>query len=272
MYPDLFTIPLPWLGEKVIHTYGFMVALAFLAGLIVSTRLARRTAVKPEWVYDVIVYIVVAAILGSRLFYIAAHLEEYSKDWRQLLDFSQGGLTFMGGVAGGAAAVILYARKKSIPLWPLGDVCMPSLALGAAIGRLGCFFNGCCYGFETAAPWGVVFPVLGDNMLRHPTQLYDFLSNMGIFGFLLWFYSRRKYDGQLVVAWMLIYPFTRSLMEFFREGASAKLIGPITQGQWASVAIFAGGLLLHWALTRKGKTLMPPLPGETPPPAKPNTG
>jgi phosphatidylglycerol:prolipoprotein diacylglycerol transferase len=239
-------------GPFTIYSYGFMLMLAFLAGTLVATRLARRSGIPSETILDLTAYILLAAIVGSRLFYVALqwgyfrdHLAEIPKIWT-------GGLTFHGGLLGGILVGAWFCWRRRQPFLLLADILTPSVALGYALGRIGCFLNGCCYGAPTSLPWACQFhdpPVSGPlTPPSHPTQIYASLINLGIFA-ILWQIARRKRsDGQVFFSYLVLYSIYRFGIEFLRKGYTADVLGAgLTQAQVVSLLIAALGIaLLVW--------------------------
>ncbi len=155
-----------------IHAYGVMLALAFVAGIAMGVVNGRRIGLGTDQVLDLAVWFLVSAMVGARVLYIVLYPAQFPtvRSWFAL---TQGGLVFFGGFLATAAATIAYGKWHRISLRDLGDMIAPCLILGHAVGRIGCFLNGCCYGRPTDLPWGVVFSRLGDGLPRHPTQLYE---------------------------------------------------------------------------------------------------
>ena len=221
MYPVIFTIPL--FGGIKLHTYGLMVALGFLIGIAWVGREAKRQGLPPERLMDLCFYIVVAAILGSRLFYVIASVPEW---WKHPVDFFkiwEGGLVFYGGLIGAVIVSVWYLRKHHLNFWKVADIFMPGVALGHVFGRLGCFSAGCCYG--RAAPLGfplaVSFPddpecLAPSGIPLYPTQLIEAACELAIFFILVWFRKKKKFDGQVMLLYLILYSLVRIGVEFLR--------------------------------------------------------
>ncbi len=152
MYPILFSY-----GPFHIYTYGFFLALAFICSMYMAGREAKRRGERPEQIYDLSFYCILAAIVGSRIFdvilkwdYFAAHPLEIFMLWK-------GGLAFQGGLILGLATMLFYIYRHQMPLWTTMDIMALATPLGQFIGRLGCFMAGCCFGRECHLPWAVTF-------------------------------------------------------------------------------------------------------------------
>ena len=228
MYPELFRI-----GDFPVNTYGVLLALAFLAALLVAARLAARDGLPRERVYDLGLWILLAAIVGSKLLLLVVEPEYRAAPLRLLsLDFLRSGGVFYGGFLAALAAAYLLVRRYKLPWWQTADAFAPGVALGQAVGRQGCFAAGCCWGKPTAAPWGVKFTELGRQVTGvptdahlHPTQLYESFAALAIFFFLLWLHRRRRFKGQVVLAYGVLYAVTRFTIEFFRDDPRGDVLG-----------------------------------------------
>jgi phosphatidylglycerol:prolipoprotein diacylglycerol transferase len=238
-------------GAFKIHTYGFFIALAVLAGMFVSRHEARRMGIDADKVVDAFFYVVVAAIVGSRLFYVLTNLDLFVSAPLDVFKIWNGGLVFYGGFIGAAVVVIIYLRIHRLPLGKMADIAAVALPLGHALGRIGCFFAGCCYGKTCSQPWGVVFrhpDSLAPLYVQiHPTQLYSSASNFLIF---LLLYSCRRYkqfNGQLFWIYIVIYGVNRSIIETFRgddRGVMLFDVVSIAQVIGISSALFAVLMLI----------------------------
>jgi phosphatidylglycerol:prolipoprotein diacylglycerol transferase len=138
MFPFLFRI-----GPLSLHTYGVFVAIGFLAGITLALREARKAGMDPGKILDLFFYIVLAAIVGSRILYVLLNFHQYRGDPIGIIRIWEGGLVFYGGLILAAGVVIWYVRRNELGLWLVADVLAPSIALGHFFGRLGCFFSGC---------------------------------------------------------------------------------------------------------------------------------
>ncbi len=215
MYPVLLRF-----GKFSIYTYGFFVAMGFLVGILFAKREARRVGIDHEKITDLCFYVLIAAIVGSRLFYVATNPEMFFSDPLEIFKIWKGGLVFYGGFVAALITGFIYLKKANMPLWKTGDIMAPSIAVGHFLGRLGCFFAGCCYGKTSDLPWAVTFKhpetLAPIGIPLHPTQLYSAINNLIIFAVLLIFRRYKKYDGQLFWIYVLLYGITRSIIEGFR--------------------------------------------------------
>src|SRR5256714_14302202 len=214
MYPELFHI-----GSFPINTYGVLLALAFLAALFVAARLGARDGLARERVFDLGLWMLLGGLVGSKLLLMVAEPEYASDLWRLVsVDFLRSGGVWYGGFLGGLLTGALLIRRYKLPFWKVTDAFAPGVALGQAIGRQGCFSAGCCWGKPTTLPWGVHFSELGHEVTGvpidaklHPTQLYESFAMLIVFFFLLWLHKKKKFSGQVILAYAVIYATVRFL-------------------------------------------------------------
>jgi len=219
MIPTLFSI-----GSFTLHSYGVMVALAFSVAIYLARRQAIREGIQSEIFLDMSLWVIVGGILGARTLYVIVSWEQFTDHWLDVFKLWQGGLVFYGGLIGALLAVLLYCRKHKFAIWKLFDICAPYAALGHALGRIGCFLNGCCYG-KVNATWGVVFPALNDSMPHLPTQLYESLADFLIFTGLVIFRKFKRFEGQLLWLYIMVYALVRFGLEFLRGDEIRGTIG-----------------------------------------------
>jgi len=148
------------LGPLALSLYGLAVALGVVAGLVLVSLTAPRRGLNAATLRDFCFWMVLAGLVGSRLAYVGFHWPEFEADFWGILAYWRGGLMFQGGLAGALLVSPFFLKKEGLPFWPTADVLAPSLALGQALGRLGCLSAGCCYGhpLEPGAGWGLTFP------------------------------------------------------------------------------------------------------------------
>jgi phosphatidylglycerol:prolipoprotein diacylglycerol transferase len=253
MYPVLLQI-----GSLTIYTYGFFVAVGFLAGMFLAHNEAKRLGEDPGRILDLFFYLLIAAIVGSRLFYVGTNPGEYLERPLEIVKIWSGGLVFYGGFVGGLAAALIYIKKKRMVLWRTADILAPSIAAGQFLGRIGCFFAGCCYGKESELPWAVTFThphtlaPAGEPL--HPTQLYSAASNLIIFS-VLWILRKRKgYNGQIFWMYALLYGITRTLIEIFRgDFRGPSVFGILSVSQVIGVLIVLIAVFMMFRLAGKVK-------------------
>lgn len=215
MYPVLLEI-----GPITLYSYGLLAAIGFLAGMTWAARLAKKEGVDPEKVFDTGFWIIVGAILGSRVFYVGIYFDHYVKAPLDVFKLWEGGLVFYGGLLGALVATIICVKKYRLDFWVLTDLLAPGVALGHAIGRIGCLMAGCCYGKETTVPWAITFTnaaaIAPTNVALHPTQIYSSANEFIIFLILTAIRPYRKFYGQIWLTWVGLYAVGRFTIEFFR--------------------------------------------------------
>lgn len=251
MHPIFFRI-----GSIEVRYYGIMIALAFIVGAILGEKEARRKGLPYGSIYDLLSYLLIAAILGARLYYVFFS-EPY---WfithpLEILAIWKGGLSLHGGILGGILAGIWYSKKRGFSPWKLSDVLAPSIALSTAIGRVGCTLNGCSFGKPTDLPWGIVFT--DPNSLAplgvplHPTQIYEIILNLILFAGLWKWRKKVTFDGQLFLTYVMGYGIIRFFLEFFR-GDSLLIFNLIPVPHFISAIIFILALVIY-IYRNKGK-------------------
>lgn len=211
MKPILFSF-----GRVNIYSWGVAFSVAFLVALWLATRAARRRGLSEDRIFDLVIIAAVAGLLGARAVYVAIEWSYYASDIVGMLSFWEGGLSFYGGLIGALLAGWIYCRATGFSFWQAADALAAPLALAYAIVRIGCFFNGCCYGHETTLPIGVHFP--GLEGARHPTQLYSSLAGLVIFALLKRAERRQLFTGQLFLEFLTYYSAYRFIIEFWRVG------------------------------------------------------
>jgi phosphatidylglycerol:prolipoprotein diacylglycerol transferase len=246
------------IGSLTIHSYGAMVALGFVLGLWLAGRRGLRDGLPQEWIADLGVPLIIGTLVGARAFYVVTFWQEQfaGRPLWEVCAIWQGGLVFYGGLVGATFAGIGYIRWKGWPLWKLADALAPSVALGFGLGRLGCLFNGCCYGNVCSLPWGIHFPTEHEThgAAVHPTQIYDLIWALALYAALAWLYRRKSFDGQIFALFLAGYAVFRSLVEVFRgDYAEAHRFGVLTPAQMFSVAVIASAAGLYWWLSRRKK-------------------
>jgi phosphatidylglycerol---prolipoprotein diacylglyceryl transferase len=223
VYPILFH-----LGPFSLHTYGLAMALAFGLGIWVAIRRAEAHGWGGKFALDISVLILIFSLVGARATYVVTHWSEFSDHpWDTISPIQHtgqigiAGLVLLGGVAAAFATVYVYARRHKKSFLAVTDLLIPPTALGIAIGRIGCFFNGCCFGLPTDMPWGVHFPpgsiaasVYGAGACVHPTELYESAFMLLTFAGLMWYDRVLKPLGRVTGWFLLIYGIGR----YFNEG------------------------------------------------------
>jgi phosphatidylglycerol:prolipoprotein diacylglycerol transferase len=263
MWQVLYTIPI--FGGIKIFGYGAMLFVAFLASTNLAAWRARREGLDPELLYDLALWVFVGGLAGARLFYVVQYWGDRVRTLGDIFRIWEGGIVLYGSIMGGTAAFFLYRLFRPFPLRAVLDVIAPSLALGIALGRVGCFLNGCCYGDLCDSPLGVAFPqnsppwkaqvnwkqIAPDapySLPVHPTQLYSALDGLVLVFLLSAYYPIRRRDGEVMGLLMVTYPITRFLIEYLRNDEGAYFAG-LTISQNLSFVVLGCGLWF-WSYLR----------------------
>ena len=244
------------LGKFSLYTYGLFAAMGFLAAIWFATREAKRCGVDHEKIMDLSFYILVAAIVGSRLAYIGTVPDEFLANPLEMFKIWKGGLVFYGGFVGAMLTAIIYLKVKHLPIWKTGDILAPAVALGHCLGRMGCFFAGCCYGKACDLPWAITFhdpaSLAPINVPLHPTQLYSSAGNFLIFLILLVVRRYQKFEGQLFWLYVLLYGVTRSFIEMFRgDYRGGEIMGVLSVSQTVGCSLALVAVVMMVVLAKK---------------------
>jgi phosphatidylglycerol:prolipoprotein diacylglycerol transferase len=246
MFPKLFTI-----GSFSVPTYGVLVALGFLAGLAIALRLGKRAGLPSEPLTNLAIYCALGGIAGAKLFMFLFDWQYYWQNPGEIFTLStlQAAGVFHGGFIVAVIVAVLYIRHLHLPPLETMDCFAPGIALGHAIGRIGCFAAGCCWGRECSLPWGVRFrsdeaaPV-PLNVPLHPAQLYESAANLIIFVLLYRGFQRSHRPGQIFGWYLVLYSIARFIVEFYRNHEQS-LVAGLSLTQWIALALlFAGSAIL----------------------------
>jgi phosphatidylglycerol:prolipoprotein diacylglycerol transferase len=232
-----------------------MAALGLVFGLMLIIRVGRQQGLDPDKLWNLGIIAILSGIIGAKVLYLANEFSYYRDHPREILSLAtlQAGGVWSGGFVLALIMCIWYMRRNDLPILRTCDVFAPGLALGHAFGRIGCFAAGCCYGRETHVPWAVTFhnPLAAEivgtplGVPLHPTQLYEMAVEFANAAFLVWLIKRKKFEGEIIGTYMIIYGVARYFIEFFRgDPGRGELLGFMsgTQGI-ALLLVISGGLL-----------------------------
>ncbi len=240
MHPQICTI-----GPFTIHSYGLMLALAFIVSSFLACIQAKNENINPETIFNFIFFVFVTGIIGSRVFYVLDNFGYYLKNPIEIVMLQQGGLAWFGGLISSVVCGAFYLRRKKLSVYLILDLVAPFVALGQAIGRIGCFLNGCCFG--KVSQFGIYFPVHEAALI--PTQVYSSLALIAIFIILRLLQDRPHKQGQIFLAYLLLYSFKRFLVEFWRAD-SERILWGLTLFQFISMAIFLFSVFMLLSLKK----------------------
>jgi len=263
MYPEIIHI-----GSFPINTYGVFLAIAFLCGILVTVKLAERDGLPRQKIYDLSLWMLLAGLIGSKILMLFTE-PEYRENPMLLvsLDFLRSGGVWYGGLLGGVLVGYLLMKRYQLPWWKTADAFAPGLAIGNFFGRQGCFAAGCCWGKPTTLPWGVKFTDLGHQITGvpidtylHPTQLYESFAMLLVFFFLFWLHKRKRFSGQVILTYALLYSLIRFAIEFVRDDPRGDILGLTTltglsTSQLISIVIGICALILLVVRRRRAQTV-----------------
>lgn len=265
------------LGPISLRWYGLLIALAVLFGLMLSTRLGRERGFEPAVIADLLPILVLAAVIGARMYYVLFEWRQFSDRPIEALYIWQGGIAIHGALIGGTLATILYCRARHLSFWNLVDVVVPSVALGQAIGRWGNFFNSEAFGLPTDLPWKLTISDSSRIPFRyqgfttfHPTFLYESIWDLGVCALLLVLFRQanrgriRLPSGAMSCIYLMAYSSGRVWIEGLRLDPLCLLSSPpdcaggLRMAQLISLLLIAlGGIGLWWRLNRSDRSSDP---------------
>ncbi len=232
MYPEIFRI-----GSFPINTYGVLLAIGLMLALFAASKLAARDGLPGERIYDLGLWTIIGGLIGSKIlmFFTEDNVNIFS------MDFLRSGGVYYGGFLGGFVALVILIRFYKLPFWKVADAFAPGVAIGQFFGRQGCFSAGCCWGKPTDLPWGLhfteaghentgvpLFDAAGNSLHLHPTQLYESFAMLVVFAVLFYLHRHKRFDGQVLIGYMILYPIVRFTIEFFRDDPRGDLFGLTT--------------------------------------------
>jgi len=257
MYPKILE-----LGPNTIHTYGLLLAAAFIAGIWISSRNARKQGISPDLIWNMGLVVIFSALVGSKILLLFSDYRYYSQNLREIFSLStlRSSGVYYGGLLLALGSAAWYVAKKRLPAWTLADLAAPGIALGQAIGRLGCLSAGCCYGKPTHMPWGITFrnqyayenvgvPL---NIPLHPTQIYEAIGAFCLFLYLMWRLSKKHATGQIILEYLVLYAALRFVVEFYRDDDRGfVLYGLLSTSQFIAILTFLGSAAVYYFLLRR---------------------
>ncbi len=230
------------LGPLEIRTYGVLVAIGFFTAIYFAAFLAEKQGIKKYIIYDLGFVIILSSIIGARLLYVVVWHKYYFKNFPEIFMIWKGGMVFYGGLLGALVGSILYVKIKKLSFLKLGDLCMPFVALAHSIGRLGCFYNGCCFG-KVDEKCGIVFPVLEDGKPHLPTQIYESILNFINFVILIFLFRYfKKKQGFIFYLYFINYAIIRIIIEFFRGDEERGKILFLSTSTFISIVLLIAGI------------------------------
>ena len=235
----LFGIDIMW--------YGILIATGMVLAVLIALREAKRLGISEDDILNLAMIAIPCGLIGARAYYVIFNWSYYAGDISEILNFRGGGLAIHGGLIGGILAGLIYAKVKNINFFKLADCVVLGIPLAQAIGRWGNFLNKEAHGGPTDLPWGIMV----DGIKVHPTFLYESIWDLGVFLFLFIFRKKQKYQGQILVDYIILY----SIGRFFIEGlrTDSLMLGPLRMAQVISLACIILGVILNYILSRRAK-------------------
>jgi phosphatidylglycerol---prolipoprotein diacylglyceryl transferase len=288
MFPELFKIPFT---NFPLNSYGALLALAFIFGLLVMAWLAKRDGLDVNRMYDLGLWVLLAGLIGSKVLMVITEWDSYYRDHpgqMLSLDFFRSGGVFYGGFLGALLASVIVMRLYKLDWWRTADVFAPGIALGQVFGRTGCYASGCCWGKPTTSSIGVHFsergheltgvPTIVDHLTDaaqrqvwetklaslggltaplhlHPVQLYEVAATLVIFVTLLLLFRRRQFHGQIMLAYAILYAAARFIIEYWRDDPRGG-IAFFSTSQIIALVLFIGALILYFRRSRQTESGM----------------
>lgn len=253
MYPVLFEH-----GSIELHGYGLMVVLGFFCAVLLVRRKSLEAGLPPNRLVDAAFWAFISGLVGARMFFVASTWDSVTTTLTGALQFWNGGMVFYGGLIAGLITFVAAIRAMGLPVLKALDIAAPALAAAHVFGRIGCFLAGCCYGRACDAGFALAVTFNDPRSLApkgtplHPAQLYDAGNALLIFALLEFAGRRKKYDGQIAGAYLMLYAIGRALVETFRGDELRGFVAPgVSTSQAISLGVFVAGAALSFvAATR----------------------
>ncbi len=233
------------LGPLTIQSWGVLVALGFIVGILLILWQAKQAGYKTDKLLDLVLWVFIASMIGSRLFYVILFWQDFAGHWVDALKIWNGGMVFYGGLIGAILVFIFFARRQKMNIWRLSDWAAPALALGTAIGRIGCHLIQDHPGRLTDVAWGIMV----NGQLRHETAMYLVFSNLVIF-LILWFWLRKIQKlpvGSLFYIYLIWEGITRFAVDFWRAtdlpNSDPRFAG-LTISQYIGIGLVIAGIIV----------------------------
>jgi phosphatidylglycerol:prolipoprotein diacylglycerol transferase len=258
MFPKLYDF-----GPLTIHTYGLLLALAFIAGIWLASRNAAKSGLNPDSIWNLGLIVIFSALVGAKLLLFVSDYSYYTENPREIFSLAtlRSSGVYYGGLLLALAASAWYMHKAKLPSWRVADITAPGIALGQAIGRLGCLSAGCCYGKPTHVPWAIVFtnPYAAENVgvplniPLHPTQIYESVGALLLFIYLMWRLGQKHFTGQIILEYLMLYSALRFVIEFFRgdDDRGFVLHGMLSTSQFIGIIAILGSAIAFVYLRRR---------------------
>ena len=249
MKNELFSI-----GPFTVYGYGLMIAIGILAAYVTAEYRAKKYGLDPDKIFYLVIWAVVGGFAGAKVLYFLTRLKDIMENPRVLLDLADGFVVY-GGIIGGIFSAMAYCKIKKMPFLKYFDLVMPSVALAQGFGRIGCFLAGCCYGRETDSALGIVFhnsSYAPNDVKLLPTQLISSGLDFLLCAVLILLDRKKKGDGQIAGAYLVLYSIGRFILEFYRGDLIRGNVGALTTSQFIAIFVAMAGVVM--IAVRNGRT------------------
>ena len=247
------------IGNITIYYYSILILLGVIIGLYLALKEADKNGIGRSFISDLSFYVILFGIIGARIYYVVFNYSEYKNNFLDIFKIWNGGIAIYGAIIGGGIATYVYCKKKNKSFIKTIDTMVPSLIIAQAIGRWGNFFNHEAYGSIVSReflerihiPNFIIEEMYINGFYHHPTFLYESIWDLGVFLFLFIFRKKQKYQGQILVDYIILY----SIGRFFIEGlrTDSLMLGPLRMAQVISLACIILGVILNYILSRRAK-------------------
>lgn len=244
------------IGPFKVYGYGLMIAIGVIAAFAVAMYREKKWKIGDDKVFDLGIWCLIGGWISAKLLFWITELPSLIEDPSQILSTMSSGFVVYGGIIGGILTGHLFCRIKKLPFLKYFDLVMPSIALAQAFGRLGCFMAGCCYGRETTAAWGVIFPESSyapGGVSLIPTQLISSAANFVNFLVLIFLARKTKKDGQIGGLYLIFYSIGRFIIEIFRNDPRGN-VGFLSTSQFIAIFMLAAGILIFAVCAKRTQT------------------
>ena len=242
------------LGPFTVYGYGLMIAIGILVAYVTAEYRAKKHGLDPDKIFYLVIWAVVGGFAGAKVLYFLTRLKDIMENPRVLLDLADGFVVY-GGIIGGIFSAMAYCKIKKMPFLKYFDLVMPSVALAQGFGRIGCFLAGCCYGRETDSALGIVFhnsSYAPNNVKLLPTQLISSGLDFLLCAVLILLDRKKKGDGQIAGAYLVLYSIGRFILEFYRGDLIRGNVGALTTSQFIAIFVAMAGVVM--IAVRNGRT------------------
>ena len=243
------------IGSISIHWYGILIDIAFILGAVLSYRQAKISRLSTDHLFNIIILIIPAALIGARLYYVIFNWQSYAHNPLEAFAIWHGGMAIHGGLIAGVIVGYFYIRKYNLNFWKYSDAVAPSIILGQAIGRWGNFINQEAYGYPVSSEFISHFPafiqkqMFIENQYRHPAFLYESLWDLAVFAFMMYIFKRKQFDGQVMLLYLALYSVGRFFIESLRM--DSEMLGPFRLAQVISIILIGLAVYLYIKFSQK---------------------